>query len=185
MFRFRLKSWYTCKSEKSFNSHCDYFQAFYSYFTKSKSKIFHYTRCITPKCVTSLLRGPSPRHCARTTQLLSKKCCNRGEPLATQYSIWPARDLNLIPPAPETNALPLDQQAGSYFTKIKNYKQSNKNILLHTIISQMRYFAVRFFKKWNQNLLKSNKIWTPPRQPVKAPVEGIILCHLVGMGISE
>ena len=33
---------------------------------------FHYTCCITPKRVTTL-RGPSPRHCARATQLLSKK----------------------------------------------------------------------------------------------------------------
>ena len=45
-------------------------------------KIFHYTRCITPKRVTSW-RGPSPRHCARATQLLSKKCRSGGEPLAT------------------------------------------------------------------------------------------------------
>ena len=45
-------------------------------------KSFIYTRCSTPKRVTSL-RGPSPRHCARATQLLSKKCCSGGEPLAT------------------------------------------------------------------------------------------------------
>ena len=50
---------------------------------KSKSnQIFHYTRCITPKRVTSL-RGPSLRHCARATQPLSKKCRSGGEPLAT------------------------------------------------------------------------------------------------------
>ena len=36
--------------------------------------IFHYTRCITPKRVTSL-RGPYPRHCARATQVFSKKRC--------------------------------------------------------------------------------------------------------------
>ena len=29
------------------------------------------------------LQGPSLRHCARETQLLSKKCCSGGEPLAT------------------------------------------------------------------------------------------------------
>ena len=45
------------------------------------NQIFHYTRCITPKRVTNL-RGPSLRHCARATQLLSKKCLNGGEPLA-------------------------------------------------------------------------------------------------------
>ena len=45
-------------------------------------QIFHYTRCITPKRVTTW-RGPSPRHCARATQLRSKKCRSGGEPLAT------------------------------------------------------------------------------------------------------
>ena len=40
----------------------------------------YYTRCITLKRVTSW-RGPSPRQCARVTQLLSKKCCSGGEPL--------------------------------------------------------------------------------------------------------
>ena len=37
------------------------------------NQIFHYTRCIPPKRVTSL-RGPFMRHCARATQLFSKKC---------------------------------------------------------------------------------------------------------------
>ena len=36
-------------------------------------QMFHYTRFITPKRVTSL-RGSSPRHCAWATQLFSKKC---------------------------------------------------------------------------------------------------------------
>ena len=62
------------------------------------------------KRVTSL-RGPSPRHYARETQLLSKKCGSGGEPLATLSNLT-ARDLNLRPPAPETNALPLDKLAG-------------------------------------------------------------------------
>ena len=78
------------------------------WFLTNANQIFHYTRCNTPKRVTSLW-GPSPRHCARATQLLSKKCRSGGEPLATLCPIWPARDLNLGPPAPETNALPLDQ----------------------------------------------------------------------------
>ena len=43
---------------------------------------FHYTRCNTPKRVTSW-RGPSSPHCARATQLLSKKYRSGGEPLAT------------------------------------------------------------------------------------------------------
>ena len=46
------------------------------------NQIFHYTRCNTPKRVTSW-QGPFPHHCARETQLLSKKCCSGGEPLAT------------------------------------------------------------------------------------------------------
>ena len=76
----------------------------------SANQIFDCTRCSTPKRVTSL-RGPSLRHCARATQLLSKKCCSGVEPLATLCPIWPARDLNLWLPAPESNALPLDQLA--------------------------------------------------------------------------
>ena len=56
--------------------------------------MFHYARCNTPERVTSW-RGPPPRHCARATQLHSKKCRNDGEPLATLCPIWPARDLNL------------------------------------------------------------------------------------------
>ena len=35
------------------------------------NQVFYYTRCITPKRVTSL-RGPFPRHCARATQLLRR-----------------------------------------------------------------------------------------------------------------
>ena len=71
----------------------------------SSNQIFHYTRYITPKRATSL-RGPFPRHCTRTTQLLSKKYRSGGEPLATLCLIWPTRDLNLRPPGPETKALP-------------------------------------------------------------------------------
>ena len=67
------------------------------------------------------LVGPFPRHCTRETQLLTKKCHSGGEPLATLCSIWPARDLNLIPSARETNALPFDQLTGGK-KKRKNYK---------------------------------------------------------------
>ena len=49
---------------------------------QSINQIFHYTCCITPKRVTSL-RGPSPRHCARATQLFLKKCRSGVEPLTT------------------------------------------------------------------------------------------------------
>ena len=44
--------------------------------TCKSNQIFHYTRCILPKRVTRLA-SPSPFHCARATQLLSKKCSSR------------------------------------------------------------------------------------------------------------
>ena len=43
-----------------------------------EGQIFHYIRGNTKKRVTSL-RGPSLRHCARVTSLLSK-CLSGGEP---------------------------------------------------------------------------------------------------------
>ena len=46
------------------------------------------------------------------TQLLSKKCRSGGEPLTAVCSIWPAKNVNLRPPATETNALPLNQLPG-------------------------------------------------------------------------
>ena len=74
---------------------------------KILNQIFH-TRCNTPKRVTSL-RGPSPVFAPGQHSSFRRKCRSGGEPLATLRSIWPARDLNLKPPAPETNALPLNQ----------------------------------------------------------------------------
>ena len=44
-----------------------------------------------------------------------------GELLATLCSIWPARDLNLRPPAPETNAFPLDQLAGLKYSLLLQF----------------------------------------------------------------
>ena len=49
------------------------------------NQIFYYTCCNTLKCVTSW-QSPSPRHCARATQLLLKKYRNGGERLATLVS---------------------------------------------------------------------------------------------------
>ena len=57
------------------------------------NQIFHYSRCITLKRITSLHQDPSPRHCARATLLLSKKCRISGERLAT-LSDRLARDLS-------------------------------------------------------------------------------------------
>ena len=79
---------------------------------KSKpNQIFHYTRCITPK-----REGVCGAHLSvivlAATQLLSNKRRSGGEPLAKMCPILLARDLNLRFPAPETNALPIDLQAG-------------------------------------------------------------------------
>ena len=73
------------------------------------NQMFHYTRCITPKRVTSKahLHVIAPRQHSffrRNVAVAASRW---------QYCpIWPARDLNLRPPAPETKALPLDQLAG-------------------------------------------------------------------------
>ena len=86
------------------------FSKYYNSYQKplaNSNQIFHYTRCITQKRVTSL-RDPCPHHCARATQLISSKCFSCGEPLGTLRPIWLARDLDLRSPAQETNALPLD-----------------------------------------------------------------------------
>ena len=75
------------------------------------SQICHYTCSIAMKRVMSWL-GVSQSHCSLAT-FLSKKSFRRNvAAVATLYPIWPARDLNLRPTAPETNALPLDQLAG-------------------------------------------------------------------------
>ena len=97
----------------------------YIYLSLSSNQIFHYTRCNTPERVMSW-RGSSLRHCAWATQLLLKKCHNGGEPLATLCPIWPARDLNLRPPVPGTNALQLDQLCQTLL--VKKLKGSMRNL---------------------------------------------------------
>ena len=73
-----------------------------------------------PEHVTSL-EGPSPRHCTRKQHTCFRKNVKaRWRAVATLCSIWAARDLNLRPLAPETNALPLDQQVGPCNFSIKN-----------------------------------------------------------------
>ena len=61
--------------------------------TQIKNQVFHDSRWITRKRVTSL-RGPSLRHCTRAILLLSKKCRTVAT-IETLGPIWPARDLNL------------------------------------------------------------------------------------------
>ena len=43
------------------------YQESYEKMVLSSNQILHYTRCITPKRVTSF-PSPSPRHCSRETQ---------------------------------------------------------------------------------------------------------------------
>ena len=95
-------------------------------YKSNQNQIFYYTRWITPKRVTSW-RGPSPRHCARATQLLSKKCRSGGEPLATlcrfdRPEIW-------------TSDLPLQRRT--------RYSSTNYNIFindgLHSLNNEEHY----------------------------------------------
>ena len=131
------------------------------------NQVFHYTPYIKPKHVTSLW-GPSSCHCTRATQLLSKKYPSGGEPLATLCPIWSARDLSFKPPAPETNALPLDQlaakifqfwqtlvdlQAGIWSRICRNSLSTQKKIKLKNFISNFRMFFpyVTSWQLYNNN----------------------------------
>ena len=92
--------------------------------------MFPYTRCTTPKLVTSL-RGPSVRHSARATQLLSKKCRNSGESLTNTVS-----DLTRPKFEPETSlsrdeALPLYQLAG-YQVKFSLWNKLLRILKMHS-----------------------------------------------------
>ena len=74
-------------------------------------QISHYARFITSRSVTSL-QGPSPRHCARVTPLLSKKGCNGGELLQQCVSDLTFPRFHLRLPASEmAKYVPLDQLA--------------------------------------------------------------------------
>ena len=81
------------------------------WYDRSQIKSSIMLACTTTKRVTSLW-GPFPCHLALAIQPLWKKCSSSGEPFAILCPICLALDLNLRLPAPETNALPLDQQAG-------------------------------------------------------------------------
>ena len=70
---------FCCRNKKFF--HCIFLESLFE--TEIYlNQIFHYTRCITLKRVTSW-RGPPPHHCARATQLHLKKCRSGGKPLTT------------------------------------------------------------------------------------------------------
>ena len=55
-------------------------------------------------------QDPYPCHCTGNT-FFQRNCRSHGEPLATLLPLQPDQDLNLRPPAPETNALRLDRLA--------------------------------------------------------------------------
>ena len=74
------------------------------------NQTFHYSHCVTQTRVMSW-RVQSLRHCARATQLHSRKNRSSGDLLTAPCQIQPARDLNLRLPASEMNALSLDQLA--------------------------------------------------------------------------
>ena len=71
---------------------------------KISNQIVHYTRCITPKRITSLrahLRVIAPGQNSSFRKNVAA--------VATLCSIWPAWDLNLRTPAPGANTSPLDR----------------------------------------------------------------------------
>ena len=70
------------EDKPSCNKHARTFDEWLKRPNERSNQIFHYSRCIKPKRVTSL-RGQSSLHCARVTQLLSKKFCSGGELVAT------------------------------------------------------------------------------------------------------
>ena len=75
------------------------------------------------------------RRCARATQFLSKKCRSGDGPLATLYPISSARNLNVRPPAPEANPLPLDQ----------NYIMWKANVIVVQNKKQKQDYFTEFF----------------------------------------
>ena len=72
------------------------------------------------KRVTSM-RGPSPRYCA----------CGKHRSFKSLCSGKPTQDLNLRPPASETNASPLDQLAGLAQNKLKFLRFMQVKVDLH------------------------------------------------------
>ena len=81
---------------------------FPSLWLQIKSNLSLYSLCYT-EAWNEFAKPTSASVRLLATQLISKKCCSSDEPLEILCPNWPTRDLNLWPPAPETNALPLDQ----------------------------------------------------------------------------
>ena len=76
------------------------------YYRNVIDQIFHYTCCITlNKWARPICASLHPGNTASVKEMWQPW-------RAVGNTIWPARDLNFEPPAPETNALPLNQQIG-------------------------------------------------------------------------
>ena len=90
------------------------------------NQIFRYTRCNTPKRVTSFA-GPifASLHPGNTASF--KKCRSDGEPLVTLCTIWPARD--------RTSDLPLQRWT--------RYRSTNWTVLftMYRLITIYRFFS--------------------------------------------
>ena len=106
------------KFKRSKWNHCLVF--FLDVFENESNQIFYSTRYIMPKRVTSLL-GPAfvkapEQHGSFQRNIATM--VSRWQPCP----IWPTRDLNLRPPASETNALPLDHMKWMLITKIFDFR---------------------------------------------------------------
>ena len=106
-----------------FTNACRQTTWYWTAWTSNQNQIIHNACCTTPKRVTSLraqfrITAPTQhRFFRRNVTAIAEPL-----PLATLCSIWPPRDLNLVPSASETNTLPLDQLAGIRLT----FKSINK-----------------------------------------------------------
>ena len=117
------------------------------------NQIFHYTRCIMLKRVTSLrghLRIIAPGQHSFFQRIVAAMAS-----LATLCPIWPAWDLSLWPPTLEMNELPLDQLAG--FNNV--FKPHNLTDWLEIIPSNCYFLAlntaiaVHCLRVWNVFLI--------------------------------
>ena len=89
------------------------------------------------KACNELARPISASLHLRAIQLLSKKCRSGGEPLTIlfDFPICLARDLNLRPPALQTNALPQDQLVIFHKNTTKEAKSLNTSVFVIYLIA--------------------------------------------------
>ena len=92
------------------------FDIIFSSFRNLFHQIFHYTRCNTPKRVTSL-RGPYPHHCARTIQVLLEEMSQQWRVVGNTVSDLTGPRFKLQSFHSDTNELPLDLNLFWSFSK--------------------------------------------------------------------